>query len=53
MDRTIITYNLIDEVIRFFISLTFDLHMILHLVRIETELFRALLTLVYINQSII
>lgn len=41
------------EAIRLFISLTFDLHMILHMVRFETELFRALLTSFYINENTI
>lgn len=53
INRTIITCNLFKEAIRGFIFLTFDLHMILHLVCFETELFKALLTSFYINENII
>lgn len=48
-----ITCNLFYEVIWLFISLIFDLHLILHPVCFETELFRTRLTSFFINESII
>lgn len=53
INRTIIISNLFFEATSRFISLTFDLHTILHVVWFKMELFRAPLPSFYINENII